>query len=143
MMIPFGNSTHKSARNARGGEVAVVGGSAAGFFTACLLARGGASVSVLEREESLEPVERTLIVTHRMRSLLGRSADGCVVNEIRRFELFTDGRSATISLKQPDLIVERASLIRGLARLNSWGRRKRREKASVCGRRCLIRSRMA
>jgi flavin-dependent dehydrogenase len=116
MMIPFGNGTHRSAPNASGGEVAVVGGSAAGFFTACLLAQGGASVRVLEREESLEPVERTLIVTHRMRSLLGRSADGCVVNEIRRFELFTDGRSATIGLRQPDLIVERASLIRGLAR---------------------------
>src|SRR6202034_2723730 len=38
-----------------------------------------------------------------------------VVNEIRRFELFTDGRSATISLKHPDLIIERRILIQGLA----------------------------
>jgi flavin-dependent dehydrogenase len=37
------------------------------------------------------------------------------LNEIRRFELFTDGRSATVSLKKPDLIIERARLIRSLA----------------------------
>jgi flavin-dependent dehydrogenase len=47
--------------------------------------------------------------------LLGRAAEKSVVNEIRRFELFTDGRSATISLKHPDLIIERRTLIQGLA----------------------------
>ncbi len=37
------------------------------------------------------------------------------MNEIRHFELFTDGRSATIALNQPDLIIERRALIQGLA----------------------------
>ena len=96
-------------------SVAVIGGSAAGFFTASLLARRGVDVRVLERIETLEPEARTLIVTDRMRALLGRAAEGSVVNEIRRFELFTDGRAATISLKHPDLIVERRALIRNLA----------------------------
>jgi len=95
--------------------IAVVGGSAAGLFTACLLARGGAPVEVLERSDALAPAPRTLIVTHRLRALLGSAAAGSVVNEIRRFELFTDGRSATVGLNQPDLIIERSSLIRGLA----------------------------
>jgi flavin-dependent dehydrogenase len=93
----------------------VVGGSAAGLFTASLLARGGQSVQVLERADILEPIPRTLIVTQRMRTLLGSAAHGSVVNEIRRFELFTDGRSATVGLNQPDLIIERSTLIRGLA----------------------------
>jgi hypothetical protein len=96
-------------------KVAVVGGSAAGLLTASLLARQGVGVRVFERIETLEPAERTLIVTNRMRTLLGRAAEGCIVNEIRRFELFTDGRSATFELKQPDLIIERRALIQGLA----------------------------
>lgn len=96
-------------------SVAVIGGSAAGLFTSALLARHGLSVRVLERIETLEPAARTLIVTHRMRALLGPAAEASVVNEIRRFELFTDGRAATIALKNPDLIVERRALIQGLA----------------------------
>jgi flavin-dependent dehydrogenase len=96
-------------------QVAVVGGSAAGFFTAYLLARRGLSVQVLEQAESLDPAPRTLIVTDRMRGLLGQAAEGSVLNEIRQFELFTDGRAANVSLQKPDLIIERAMLIRSLA----------------------------
>jgi digeranylgeranylglycerophospholipid reductase len=95
--------------------VAVVGGSAAGLLTAAVLARQGLPVRVFERIEALDHPERTLIVTNRMRTLLGRAAEGSIVNEIRRFELFTDGRSATFDLKQPDLIIERRALIQGLA----------------------------
>lgn len=97
------------------GQIAVVGGSAAGFFTACLLARRGLSVKVFEQSEQLEAAERTLIVTRRMNDLLGEAGKASIVNEVRRFELFTDGRSATIDLSQPDLIIERAKLIRSLA----------------------------
>ena len=50
-----------------------------------------------------------------MRRLLGPVGERAVVNEINRFELFTDGRSATVPLQEPDLIIERAELIRGLA----------------------------
>ena len=110
---PAGNSS-LSAREG-GGPVAIVGGSAAGLFTASLLARGGRAVRVFERAENLEPAARTLIVTHRMRSLLGAAAEHSIVNEIRRFELFTDGRSATFALNHPDLIIERRALIQSLA----------------------------
>lgn len=68
-----------------------------------------------ERAERLDPTPRTLIVTNRMREMLGPTVDRCVVNEINRFELFTDGRSATVPLDSPDLIIERSQLIRGLA----------------------------
>src|SRR5579863_1709943 len=96
-------------------SIAVIGGSAAGLFTAALLARRGFPVKVFERIDALEPEARTLIVTNHMRGLLGRAAESSIVNEIRRFELFTDGRAATISLKNPDLIVERRALIQGMA----------------------------
>ena len=70
---------------------------------------------VFERIETLESAARTLIVTNKMRALLGRAAESSIVNEIRRFELFTDGRAATVALKRPDLIIERRVLIQALA----------------------------
>jgi flavin-dependent dehydrogenase len=98
-----------------GRQVTVVGGSASGFYTASLLARAGCSVQVLERAEQLDPTPRTLIVTDHMRTLLGEVGERAIVNEIRQFELFTDGRKAQVSLARPDLIIERSRLIQGLA----------------------------
>ena len=97
-------------------EVVVVGGSAAGLYTAAKVAQGGKRVRVLESKRGLEPVARTLIVTDHFRKQLGASANESVLNEIRRFELFTDGRSAQVALAKPDLIIERAKLIPELAR---------------------------
>jgi digeranylgeranylglycerophospholipid reductase len=105
----------KSIARADNRNVAIVGGSAAGLFTASILARSGVPVRVFERVETLEPAARTLIVTNHMRTLLGSAAEGSIVNEIRRFELFTDGRTANVVLKNPDLIIERRTLIQGLA----------------------------
>ena len=112
---PPAENDSRSTSRANRPSIAVIGGSAAGLFTSLLLARQGLSVRVLERIETLEPEARTLIVTHRMRALLGRAAEDSVLNEIRRFELFTDGRAATIALNHPDLIIERRTLIQGLA----------------------------
>lgn len=95
--------------------VAVVGGSAAGLFTAWLLSQKGRRVAVYEQSESLDPASRTLIVTHRMREMLGAVGEPSVTNEIRRFEIWSDGRSAEVSLGQSDLIIERSTLIRTLA----------------------------
>ena len=97
-------------------EIVIVGGSAAGLFTATTLARGGRAVRVLESKSNFEPDPRTLIVTDHFRNQLGSSAGRSILNEIRRFELFTDGRSAQIALSKPDLIIERSKLIPDLAR---------------------------
>ena len=97
-------------------EVIVVGGSAAGLYTAAKVANGGKRVRVLESKRDLQPAPRTLIVTNHFRTQLRASADESTLNEIRRFELFTDGRSAQITLAKPDLIIERARLIPALAR---------------------------
>jgi digeranylgeranylglycerophospholipid reductase len=97
-------------------DVVVVGGSAAGLFTAARVARGGRRVCVLESKPQCEPAARTLIVTDHFRSQMGASAQESIVNEIRRFELFTDGRSAQVALSKPDLIIERARLTNALAR---------------------------
>jgi flavin-dependent dehydrogenase len=100
---------------ARRREITIIGGSAAGLFLARLFAGSGMRVSVFEGAAELNPEPRTLIVTRRMRDILGPLEGSSVVNEIRRFELFTNGRSATVALRDPDLIVERSTLITGLA----------------------------
>jgi flavin-dependent dehydrogenase len=97
--------------------VAIVGGSAAGLFAAYLLARAGREVQVFEGQERPDAVRRTLIVTDRMREILGGHGEKAIVNEIRHFELFTDGRVAKIALRHPDLVVERSTLISELARV--------------------------
>lgn len=103
-------------KNSDNREVIIVGGSAAGLFTAANVARGGRPVRVLESKPQLEPAARTLIVTDQFRNQMGCLAQESIVNEIRRFELFTDGRSAQIALQKPDLIIERSRLIAALAR---------------------------
>jgi flavin-dependent dehydrogenase len=95
--------------------VAIIGGSAAGLFTARLLASQGRPVRVYEGAQELQPVSRTLIVTSRMRDMLGQVGESSIVNTIRRFELVTDGRVATIPLERPDLVIERSTLIAALA----------------------------
>ena len=97
-------------------EIVVVGGSAAGLYTAATVASGGRAVRVLESRPDLAPASRSLIVTNQFRQQLGAAASESIRNEIRRFELFTDGRSAQVALAQPDLIIERSRLIPALAR---------------------------
>jgi len=96
-------------------DVVVVGSSAAGLYAAVCIARGGRRVSVLESKPSPDPAPRTLIVTDYFKNQTSPAARSSILNEIRRFELFTDGRSAQVALKQPDLIIERSRLIRALA----------------------------
>lgn len=96
-------------------SVTVIGGSAAGFFSAYLLSRQGMRVKLFEASESINPSGRTLIVTKHLRDLLGPICDSVVTNEINRFELFADGKVANIPLRQPDLVIDRNRLIRALA----------------------------
>ena len=95
--------------------IGIVGASAAGLFTALLFARAGRNVRLFERAERLDPAFRTLIVTDRIRKLLGASSEKCAINEIHGFELFTDGRATAIPLLSPDLVIERSRLIGALA----------------------------
>jgi flavin-dependent dehydrogenase len=50
-----------------------------------------------------------------MADVLGDLGEKAVINRIQRFELCADGRVATITLRRPDLVVERSILIRALA----------------------------
>jgi flavin-dependent dehydrogenase len=110
------DETQRSRKARDLGEIVVVGGSAAGLYTALKVAQGGRAVRVLDARPGFDPAARSLIVTHHFRKQMNGCASDSIVNEIRRFELFTDGRSAQIALNQPDLILERARLIPALAK---------------------------
>ena len=96
-------------------DIAIIGGSTSGLFTASLLAEQNVGVRVYEASERIEPDPRTLIVTDYIRKALGRLCDDIVVNKIHRFELFADGRVGSVSLQNPDLIIERSKLTQRLA----------------------------
>src|SRR6266481_1040641 len=106
---------HMSPKTGDTEDVVVIGSSAAGLYTAARVARGGRRVSVLESKATPDPAPRTLIVTDYFKNQISSAARSSILNEIRRFELFTDGRSAQVTLKRPDLIIERSRLIRSLA----------------------------
>ena len=71
-------------------------------------------MTVLERTSEVRPVPRTLIVTDQVRDLLGPAVEPAIRNQIHRFELFADGRVASVPLRRPDLIVERSAIIEAL-----------------------------
>ena len=96
-------------------DVAIIGGSAAGLLTAKMLAEQGLNVKLFEAGGRMDPSERTLIVTGHLEKVIGSLYQSSLVNKIHRFELFTDGRVAKISLRQPDLIIERSKLLHELA----------------------------
>ena len=97
-------------------HIGVVGASTSGLLASIRLAEAGKTVQLFERAESLNPESRTLIVTGRLRTYLQGLGASSVLNEINRFELFANGKIATIELGEPDLIVERAALIRELSK---------------------------
>ena len=97
-------------------EVDIVGGSAAGLFAAYLLAREGKRVRLFDANDVLNVASRTLITTSRLTEVLGFFPDEAVVNRIDRIDLYSPRQSVTIPMKEPDLVVERAGVVRLLAR---------------------------
>ncbi len=96
--------------------VTIVGASLAGLYAAYRLARVGVPVQVYEAQAELSPAPRTLIVTPAWLRLLDFDAEAAVLNRTQTFELISAGASARIPLRQPDLIVERDTLLHLLAR---------------------------
>ncbi|MBI4525493.1 MAG: NAD(P)/FAD-dependent oxidoreductase [Deltaproteobacteria bacterium] len=96
-------------------DVVVVGGSAAGLFTAYLLAKEGVRVRLFDANVVTRASSRTLIATSHLNDVLGFSPSEAVVNHIHLIELFSPRRSATIRIEKPDLVVERTSIVKLLA----------------------------
>jgi digeranylgeranylglycerophospholipid reductase len=90
----------------------IIGASTAGLYTAWLLAKGGAPVVLLDQAERPGPPARTLIATARLRDVLDFVPEESVVNHVPDVQMFSPRASVAIRLREPDLIVERATLVR-------------------------------
>ena len=97
-------------------DVDIIGGSAAGLFAAYLLAREGKRVRLYDANDVLNVESRTLITTSRLSEVLGFFPTEAVVNQIDQIDLFSPGQAVTIPMSEPDLVVERAAIVRLLAR---------------------------
>jgi digeranylgeranylglycerophospholipid reductase len=97
-------------------EVHIIGGSAAGLFAGYLLARAGKKVRLFDANDVLNTESRTLITTSRLTDVLGFFPNEAVCNEIKQIDLFSPRRFVTIPMGEPDLVVERSSIVRLLAR---------------------------
>ena len=97
------------------GDIAVVGASTSGLYTALLLAREEREVTVYERGQDLVPAPRALIVTSAMRDYLGDVGSSAITNQVERYELYANGKVGEVRLGRPDLIVERSTLVEELA----------------------------
>lgn len=95
-------------------DAVVVGASASGLLTAIRLAEAGLRVRVVEQGSTENLASRTLIVTSHLRRFLPVDCQRCVVGEVSRFELYADGMVSTVSLTDPDLVIERNQLIADL-----------------------------
>ncbi len=96
-------------------EALIIGGSAAGLFAAYLLACDGVRVRLFDANDVLRTSPRTLIATSQLTEVLGFFPSEAIVNRINRIDLFSPHRSATIPMTEPDLVVERAAIVRLLA----------------------------
>jgi digeranylgeranylglycerophospholipid reductase len=97
-------------------DVDIIGGSAAGLFAAYLLAREGKEVRLFDANDVLNADARTLITTARLSETLGFFPHEAVVNQIDRIDLYSPRRTVSIPMHRPDLVVERAAVVRLLAR---------------------------
>lgn len=96
-------------------DVVVVGASSSGLYAAEKLASAGKHVGVFEQMVELAPARRTLIVTPHLRTVLGELPTSIIIHKIHCIELECAGASFRVPLNDPDLIVERAALLRLLA----------------------------
>jgi digeranylgeranylglycerophospholipid reductase len=96
-------------------DVHIIGGSAAGLFAAYLLAREGKRVQLFDANDVLNTESRTLITTSQLTEVLGFFPHEAVRNEIKQINLFSPQRSVMIPMRNPDLVIERAAIVRLLA----------------------------
>ena len=115
-MIGSNQSIHRTEVNNDVSEIDIIGGSAAGLFAGYLLAREGKRVRLFDANDVLNVNSRTLITTSCLTEVLGFFPEEAVVNRIDQIDLHSPARSVAIPMAEPDLVVERATVVRMLAR---------------------------
>ena len=93
-------------------DITIIGASSAGLFAAAKLSTLGFRVGVFEREKELNPARRTYIITPYLADIFENIPESLILNRVATMAVETANSVVEISLKQPDLIIERNQLIR-------------------------------
>lgn len=96
-------------------DVAIIGASSSGLYTAGLLAKAGVEVALFEREEAIDPARRTYIITPGLERVMDEVPAGLVLHQISDLAVETPGQDVTIPLRDQDLILERNMMRKSLA----------------------------
>ena len=96
-------------------DVVIAGASAAGLYTAKLLAQAGKRVAIFERQVLLGKPGRTLIVTGELLRVLDFAPTDAILHQVDVMEMFAGNQTARVNLREPDLIIERGAMIRRLS----------------------------
>ncbi len=96
--------------------ITIVGASSAGLFTAYLLSQAGFKVRLFEKNQTIGPPPRTLIVTGKILDMLPFDLGDALVNQIKKVEFFSPDQKNSLDFKKPDLVIERQKLLELLAK---------------------------
>lgn len=95
-------------------DVVIIGASTAGLYAAELLAGSGKRVAVFERQPMVDPARRTYIITSQLREFLTEIPVEAACHQTNVISVASPNANVVVSLRQPDLIVERGQLTQGL-----------------------------
>lgn len=94
----------------------IVGASSSGLYTGISLAQKGIKSIIFEKRENETPSKRTLIITPEVLNFL-HIPENLILNRIKNFEIFSKNHKIAITLKEPDLVIQRSDLIKYLEKI--------------------------
>lgn len=92
-------------------EIAIVGASGAGLLAGYLLAQRGFEVALFEQQRTYRPTRRTLIVTPSFDQVFPLNRETFTLHQTPWMTVATRREEVTITLQEPDLIIERSALL--------------------------------
>jgi len=95
-------------------DIIIIGASSSGLYAAELLARAGKHVGVFERQVEINPARRTYIITPEIRKFMSNIPARADLCRTRVMSVESRSRSVDIDFRDPDLIIERNLLSKGL-----------------------------
>jgi len=95
-------------------DVIIIGASSSGLYAAELLARTGKHVGVFERQVEINPARRTYIITREINTFLKDIPSLATLCQTRVMSVDSHTQNVDISFRNPDLIIERNLLTKGL-----------------------------
>lgn len=87
--------------------ISIIGAGAIGLYSAYLLSKKGYDVQIFDQKKKIGlPVQCTGIVTSKINEII-ELKENIIKNRIKKIEIYSKNNSASINLKEPDIILDR------------------------------------